>query len=96
MKFEFTENDGLVLQGNRLFIPAKLRQKALTIRASRSFWNYVLLLWCLNSMRLNIGKKIPGVFFNWDSLNAWLNNHYKVWSYKKKKHKKVKAYRKYV
>ena len=31
-------------------------------------------------------------FFNWDSLHARLNSHYKAWSYKKKKHKKIKAY----
>ena len=31
MKFEFTENDGSVLQGNRTFIPVKLRQEVLTI-----------------------------------------------------------------
>ena len=35
-------------------------------------------------------------FFNWDSLHARLNSHYKAWSYKKKKHKKIKAYRKSV
>ena len=34
------------------------------------------------------------VFFNWDSLHARLNSHYNGWSYKKKKHKKIKAYRK--
>ena len=28
--------------------------------------------------------------FNWASLHARLNNHYKVWSYKKKKRKKIK------
>ena len=33
-------------------------------------------------------------FFNWDSLHARLNSHYKAWSYKKKKHKKIKVYRK--
>ena len=33
-------------------------------------------------------------FFDWDSLHARLNSHYKAWSYKKKKHKKIKAYRK--
>ena len=27
------------------------------------------------------------IFFNWDSLQARLNNHYGAWSYKKKKHK---------
>ena len=29
----------------------------------------------------------------WDSLHAKLNSYYKVWSYKKNKHKKIKAYR---
>ena len=31
-------------------------------------------------------------FFNWVLLHARLNSHYKVWSYKKKKNKKIKAY----
>ena len=35
-------------------------------------------------------------FFNWDSLHARLNSHYEAWSYKKKKHKNIKAYRKSV
>ena len=35
-------------------------------------------------------------FFNWDSLHAKLNSHYVAWSYKKKKHKKITAYKKYV
>ena len=34
--------------------------------------------------------------FNWDSLHARLNSHYEGWSYKKKKHKKIKAFRKSV
>ena len=33
-------------------------------------------------------------FFNWYSLHARLNSHYEAWSYKEKKHKKVKAYMK--
>ena len=33
-------------------------------------------------------------FFNWYSLHARLSSHYKAWSYKKRKHKKIKAYRK--
>ena len=37
-------------------------------------------------------KKI--FFKNFDSLHAMLNSHYKAWSYKKKKHKKITAYRK--
>ena len=32
--------------------------------------------------------------FNQGSLHARLNSHYKAWSYKKKKHKKIKAYKK--
>ena len=35
-------------------------------------------------------------FKNWDSLHARLNSHYRACSYNKKKHKKIKAYRKYV
>ena len=35
-------------------------------------------------------------FFNCASLHARLNSHYKAQSYKKKKHKKIKAYRKSV
>ena len=31
---------------------------------------------------------------NWDSLHARLHCHYKAWSHKKKKYKKIKAYRK--
>ena len=33
-------------------------------------------------------------FLNLDSLHARLNSHYKAWIYEKKKHKKIKAYRK--
>ena len=31
---------------------------------------------------------------NCDSLHARLNSHYEAWSYKKKKHNKITAYRK--
>ena len=37
---------------------------------------------------------IFSAFFNWDSFHARSNNHYKAWCYKKKKNKKIKAYRK--
>ena len=37
-------------------------------------------------------KKI--FFSNCDSLHATLNRHYDAWSYKKKKHKKITAYKK--
>ena len=36
------------------------------------------------------------LFFNWNSLHAKLNSHYEAWSHKKKKHKKITAYRKSV
>ena len=32
----------------------------------------------------------------WDSLYTRLKIHYETWSYKKKKHKKRKAYRKFI
>ena len=35
-------------------------------------------------------------FFNWDSIDARLNSHHEAWGYKKKKHKKIKAYKKFV
>ena len=34
------------------------------------------------------------IFINFLSTPARLNSHYKAWSYNKKKHKKIKAYRK--
>ena len=37
---------------------------------------------------------IKHIYFNLDSLHASLNSHCKAWSYKKKKHKKIKACRK--
>ena len=43
---------------------------------------------------INSFKLALYLFFNWDSLHGRLNNHYKAWSYNKKKHKKIKAYRK--
>ena len=45
--------------------------------------------------KLLLSKTVSGIFFfNWDLLHAMLNSHYKACSYKKKKHKKIKAYRK--
>ena len=41
-------------------------------------------------------NEIPSdFFFNWDSLHARLNSHYKAWSYKKST-KKITGYRKSV
>ena len=41
-----------------------------------------------------IGYATDSIFFNWDLLHAKLNSHYNSWSYKKKKHKKIKGCRK--
>ena len=38
-------------------------------------------------------EKVKVYFKNkWNSLHTSLNSHYKAWSYKKKKYKKIKAY----
>ena len=34
------------------------------------------------------------IFFDWDSFHARLDSHYDAWSYKKRKHKKIKVYKK--
>ena len=45
---------------------------------------------------LALYKCLPYTFFNYDSLYARLNSYCEAWSSKKKKYKKIKAYRKYV
>ena len=57
--------------------------------------SFILVCSKLSGLSFNIIANTT-IFFNWDSLHARLNSHYKAWSYKKKKHKKIKAYRKYV
>ena len=52
----------------------------------------VQLLYCIRFLAWWLWKRWK-VFFNWDSLHARLNSHYEVWSYKKKKHKKIRAHR---
>ena len=41
---------------------------------------------------LDYHKIIP--FFKWDLLHVRLNSYYKAWSYKKRKQKNIKTYRK--
>ena len=48
----------------------------------------------VKAFHMHVKEKI--FFLNWDSLYARLNSHYEAWSYKKKKHKKIKAYMKSV
>ena len=50
------------------------------------------ICWCPDLQN----DSVTEVFFNWDSLHAKLDSHYEAWSYKKKKRKKIKAYRKSV
>ena len=55
----------------------------------------LLIIWCIgtwDSFPLQVA--LTKHFFNWDSLHSRLNSHCKAWSYKKKKDKKIKAYRK--
>ena len=47
-------------------------------------------------MQLFFFSELSFFLKNWHSLHVRLNTHYEAWSYKKKKHKKVKAYRKSV
>ena len=53
------------------------------------FDSFLFLLKFILTLREH--QKTVNLFFNWDSLHARLNSHYKAWSYKKKKHKKIKA-----
>ena len=42
------------------------------------------------SVNTDFSEKVQhSLFLHWDSLHARLNSHYEVWSYKKKKHKKI-------
>ena len=44
------------------------------------------------NVHFNLSKST--FFFNWDSLHARPKSHCKAWSYKKKKYKKIKTYKK--
>ena len=61
-----------------------------------SIFNIVTIFW-LRSVRHNEAVRSSYWYcslFNWYSLHSRLNSHYKAWSYKKKNHKKIKAYTK--
>ena len=51
--------------------------------------SYIFIRQCFRS-----NWEVKTLFLNWDSLHVRLNSHNKEWSYKKKKHKKIKAYMK--
>ena len=61
--------------------------------SAKIYWS-VLKSFHSNKKILCIPPIFHNFFFNWYSLYARLNSHYKAWSYKKRKHKKVKVYRK--
>ena len=42
------------------------------------------------SQKLLLQSLIMGVFFNWVIVVVMLSSHYEAWSYKKKKHKKIR------
>ena len=49
---------------------------------------------CLKNVNDTVNNAVIFRFcFNLDSLHARLDNHQEAWSYKEKKHKKIKAYR---
>ena len=58
----------------------------------------------LHEDAVHISKKKDEFLFNeniiihtyWDSLHAKLNSHYEAWRFTKKKHRKIKAYKKFV
>ena len=72
------------------------------------FFGFFTFTWYKKTNDISICKIIPVLFwlellsigflriafFYCDSLHAKLNSHYKTWGYKKKKHKKIQAYRK--
>ena len=39
----------------------------------------------------SLQPSLNAYIFNWDSHHARLSSHYTAWSYKEKKHKKIKA-----
>ena len=55
-----------------------------------TYWSYI------RRKYICCWKRWKTFFLNWDSFHARLSSHYDAWSYKKKKHKKIKAYRKSV
>ena len=70
------------------------------VRKAKSYFNSYWVRIVKNDYDLLAPGALKSVvvffFYNWDSFHAKLNSHYKAWSYKKKKHKKIKAYRKSV
>ena len=50
----------------------------------------------IHSMKFLSPEVALYLFLNWDSLHERLKRHYKAWNYTKKKHKKIKAYRKWL
>ena len=67
-----------------------------------SNWNHLQSPWIIHyHLKLpTASQHLTGTncnfFKKWDSLHGSLNSHCEVWSYKKKKHKKIKAYKKSV
>ena len=64
----------------------------LQIRISNSSSTLIDNIFCNVTFNSNI---VSGKFlFNWDSLHARLNSNQEAWSYKRKKHKNIKRYKK--
>ena len=63
---------------------------------TRPVFNESSLSWNLSPLTHQLHVLLLIVKKNWDSPYTSLNCHYEAWNYKKKKHKKVKGYRKSV
>ena len=50
----------------------------------------------IHSMKFISPEAALYLFCDWDSLHARLNSHCKAWKYKKKRHEKIKAYKKWL
>ena len=90
-----------------LTLVKKLTIKILNLKLVNKLKKYQNIITFLEKAMFQIGlrkflrlKKLKtlfcGHFFfnNWYQLHARLMSHYKAWSYKKKKHKKIKTYTK--
>ena len=90
----------LLVSKSSLSRKQKVHQFSKSLRRVSSFYFIWVLLKFIFTLReyqksVNLLKKEKN-FFNWGSLYARLNSHYKAWSYKKRlKHEKIKASKKF-
>ena len=84
-----------IIQGKTdilLMLPAMKKVEIMNMEAKQ--WTDDKMFQFRNDLSTGVGGKNGPIFFKWNAPHARLNSYYKAWSYKKKKHKKVKTYRK--